>query len=75
MGGVVGRLGLIVGGRFVGGMNSWAAGFSFEEDLRNSWAEGGDLDVGDVKSWSGVAWKTGAVMLWDGVEVAAGGEW
>ena len=55
MGGVVGRLGLIAGGRFVGGMNSWADGFSFEGDVRNFWAVGGDLDGGDVKSFSGVA--------------------
>ena len=55
MGGVVGSVGLIIEGRSIGGMNSWADGFSFEGDVRNSWAVGGDLDGGDVKSLSGVA--------------------
>ena len=55
MGGFVGSVGLIMGGRFVGGMNYWADGFRFEGDVRSSWAVGGDLDGGDVKSLSGVA--------------------
>ena len=70
MGGVVGRVGLIVGGRFDGGVNSCASGFSSGEDVRNSWAAGFSFDVdlmnslavgvgldggGDVKSLSGVA--------------------
>ena len=59
-----------MGGRFIGGMNSWADGFSFEGDMRNSWADGFSFEVdlmnswavgvgldggGDVKSLSGVA--------------------
>ena len=34
-----------MGGRLVGGMNFWAAGFSFEEAVRNSSAEGFSFEV------------------------------
>ena len=52
MGGVVGRVGLIVGGRFDGGENSCASGFSSREDVKNSRAAGFSVDVGLMSSWA-----------------------
>ena len=52
---MIGGVKLIIGGRCVGGMSSWAVGDNFEGDVKNSWADGDNLGGGDVKSLSGVA--------------------
>ena len=59
IGGAVGKDELIVGGRWVGGMNSGASGESLE---------------GDVNNLSGVAFGAGAATLGDGLKVDVG-EW
>ena len=53
--GAVSKVKLIVGGRWVGGMNSGASGESLE---------------GDVNNLSGVGFGAGADMLGDGLKVA-----
>ena len=59
IGGADGKDGLIIGGRWVGGMNSIASGDSLQ---------------GNGNNLSGVGFGAGAATLGEGVEVA-GGEW